>query len=151
MSGHNTRLPVLILGVMGIVFIILFVLSRQNTTIAPERDEPHLPAEVTESAQPTRADGIVAGDKQGTSMVAIEIIITKEGFQPTLLTVKKDATVTWRNDDSNAQTVTALDNSFSSKSLSTGQTFSYQFKEPGTYNYYSKTTPLLKAKVVVTE
>lgn len=56
-------------------------------------------------------------------------------FQPKTLTVKPGTIVTWTN-DAGSHTVVADDGSFSSPTLSAGQTFSHRFARRGTYRYY---------------
>jgi plastocyanin len=52
------------------------------------------------------------------------------------LVVPLNTTVTWRNDDSVAHTVTANDGSFDSGTLQPGQSFSHTFTSAGTFSYY---------------
>lgn len=56
-------------------------------------------------------------------------------FQPKTLTVKPGTTVTWTN-NAGSHTVTADNDSFSSPTLTSGQTFSHKFTKKGTYRYY---------------
>lgn len=56
-------------------------------------------------------------------------------FQPKTLTVKPGTVVTWKN-EAGAHTVTADDDSFSSPTLSAGETFSHRFARRGTYRYH---------------
>ena len=56
-------------------------------------------------------------------------------FSPKLLTVKAGTVVTWV-DKEGSHTVTADNGSFSSPTLSAGQTFSRKFTKPGRYPYH---------------
>ena len=58
-------------------------------------------------------------------------------------------TVTWTNNDTMAHTVTAVDNSFDSGMIAPGQSWSYTFDRPGTFEYYCTLHPWMRAKVEV--
>jgi nitrite reductase (NO-forming) len=58
--------------------------------------------------------------------------------------------VTWTNNDPGmAHTVTAADGSFDSGMLSEGDTFSYTFDSPGTFEYFCTPHPWMRARVTV--
>ncbi len=56
-------------------------------------------------------------------------------FAPGSLTVAVGDTVTWTNSDSMPHTATSEDDAFDSGNLDEGQSFSFTFTEPGTYQY----------------
>jgi plastocyanin len=56
-------------------------------------------------------------------------------FQPKTITVKPGTTVIWTNDEG-SHTINADNGSFSSPTLTAGQTFSRKFARKGTYRYY---------------
>ncbi len=58
--------------------------------------------------------------------------------------------VTWINRDEVPHTVRETHNLFRSAALDTGDTFSYTFTQPGTYDYYCSLHPQMVAKVIVT-
>ena len=70
-------------------------------------------------------------------------------FTPATVTVAAGTTITWTNNDDVEHTVTASDNSFSSKALETGDTFSYTFAQPGTYSYFCAIHPFMTGRVTV--
>jgi len=72
-------------------------------------------------------------------------------FSPPTITVVigVNNTVVWTNYDSAEHTVTATDNSFNSGFIQPGQSFSYTFTTPGTYNYYCTIHPWMKGTVIV--
>lgn len=76
--------------------------------------------------------------------------VTIEGmaFSPASLTVKAGTTVTWTNNDNMPHTVTADNNSFTSKTLNKGDTYTHQFSAAGTYPYHCEVHPAMKATVV---
>ena len=58
-------------------------------------------------------------------------------------------TITWINDDDTPHTVTANDYSFDSGTLRKGDTWSYTFTEPGTYNYFCEPHPWMEGVIIV--
>lgn len=78
-----------------------------------------------------------------------DIIIKDFTFSPATLTIAKDTTVTWINNDSEMHTIVNEDKAFNSEALKTGQSFSYTFKTPGTYTYYCSYHPSMKGKILV--
>jgi plastocyanin len=56
-------------------------------------------------------------------------------FAPGTLTIAVGDTVTWTNSDSMPHTATSEDDAFDSGNLDQGQSFSFTFNEPGTYEY----------------
>jgi plastocyanin len=62
------------------------------------------------------------------------VSIAGMAFGPSNLTVKTGTTVSWKNNDGIAHTVTSNDGaSFNSGTLAAGATFSYTAKTPGTF------------------
>ena len=78
-----------------------------------------------------------------------EIVIQNFAFEPSTLTVKAGAKVTWVNRDDEPHTATATDKSFNSKTLENGDRFSTEFKAPGTYKYYCALHPKMTGQIIV--
>ena len=70
-------------------------------------------------------------------------------FGPALLKIRVGQTVTWTNDDDIPHTVTAIDHSFKSKVLDTGEHFSFTFAKPGLVGYFCSLHPHMTGKVMV--
>jgi len=70
-------------------------------------------------------------------------------FAASSTSVNKGTTVTWKNNDNMAHTITADDNSFDSGNLTPGQTFSHTFGATGTVSYHCQIHPGMKGNVVV--
>jgi plastocyanin len=70
-------------------------------------------------------------------------------FNQALLIVKPGTSVTWVNDDDIPHTVTAIDRSFKSKVLDTGQRFTVTFARSGEFGYFCSLHPHMTGKVVV--
>jgi len=84
-----------------------------------------------------------------------ESLIQGLKFLPPEIHIEVGTTVVWTNEDVVAHTVThkvkAEDQLFASPFLTTGQTFSYTFEEPGTYPIYCLPHPFMTQTVVVSE
>ncbi|HEY4028917.1 MAG TPA: cupredoxin family copper-binding protein [Caulobacteraceae bacterium] len=81
---------------------------------------------------------------------AVTVKIDNFAFDAQTVTVPAGATVTWVNDDDDPHTVMAEDGkSFRSKTLDTGDRFSFTFMSPGTYGYFCSVHPHMTGKVVV--
>ncbi len=76
-----------------------------------------------------------------------KVFIKDFKFGPPEITVKKGDTVTWINNDPMAHTVKF--GSFESGLLSTGQSFSHIFNDPGDFEYACGVHPSMKGKVIV--
>src|SRR5215471_12970993 len=72
-------------------------------------------------------------------------------YSPANFTVKIGTTVTWVNHDGTTHTVTTKgSNLFDSGNIPTGGSFSYQFTQAGTYEYYCTIHPWMTGTIVVT-
>jgi plastocyanin len=77
------------------------------------------------------------------------VSIVNMSFSPASITVKAGTTVTWKNNDNMAHTVTADDASFDSGALNNGQTFSHTFNTAATVTYHCTYHSTMTASVVV--
>lgn len=80
------------------------------------------------------------------------VTISNFKFMPATITVKKGTTVTWKNTDSIAHTVTAdTMPGPDSGLLGNDEVYSYTFDKAGTYTYNCKPHEYMKGTVVVTD
>ena len=70
-------------------------------------------------------------------------------YQYTNIQVRAGTTVTWTNQDSAPHSITFKNGMKDSGLLSQGQSFSYTFNTPGTYQYYCTVHPYMVATVTV--
>jgi|SRR5215471_15743317 len=70
-------------------------------------------------------------------------------FSPATITVPVNSTITWKNTDNMAHTVTADDNSFDSGNIAAGSSYSRTFTVAGTYNYHCTIHAGMNGKVIV--
>ncbi len=78
--------------------------------------------------------------------------VTSPGYSPATITVVVGVnnTIVWTNKDAIFHTVTAVDGSFNSGTIFSGQTWSHTFTRPGTYSYYfCQYHPWMKGTVIV--
>jgi amicyanin len=86
-----------------------------------------------------------AQDKSAANSVTIDNF----SFTPMELDVAAGTEVTWTNKDDVPHTVVSVDGKFKSRALDTDQTFSFTFKDPGTYEYFCSVHPRMTGKIVV--
>ncbi len=81
------------------------------------------------------------------------VTIQNFAFSPANITVKAGTKVTWTNNDSVAHTVTETDGKTgpASSDVNPGETYSFTFSTPGTYQYYCSIHQSMLGTVVVTE
>lgn len=70
-------------------------------------------------------------------------------YTPEALSVKKGDTIIWTNNDLVPHTVTAIDNSFDSKVIDAGKTWTLVVKKVGPKDYKCSFHPTMIAKIVV--
>jgi 3',5'-cyclic-AMP phosphodiesterase len=77
------------------------------------------------------------------------IKIDNFAFTPKSITVRQGATVTWTNNDDIPHTATSTEKKFSSPVLDTDQSFSFTFRDAGSYPYFCKIHPTMTGTIVV--
>jgi plastocyanin len=107
------------LGMLG----YLVVLGSGSTVTQPASSNETAPSGIT-------AVKAVIDPGSGTN-------VNDPGYTPDTMTVILgiNNTVEWRNNDSMAHTVSAVDGSFDSGNMQPGAIFTHTFTQPGTYNY----------------
>jgi plastocyanin len=70
-------------------------------------------------------------------------------YMPEAVTVSAGTKVTWTNSDDAAHTATADDDSFDTGDLDQGDSKTITLDEPGTYSYFCRFHPFMKATVEV--
>jgi plastocyanin len=98
------------------------------------------PTSAHESGQTSQA---AASSK--TSVVEIDNF----KFSVATLEVAAGTTVTWTNHDDVPHTVVSTTKLFKSAPLDTGESFTYTFKDAGTFEYFCSLHPRMTGKVVV--
>lgn len=88
----------------------------------------------------------------GPASAATQVVMMQDyAYSPASLTVRVGDTVTWMQHDEAPHDVvtTSAPVAFRSPRLSAGQSWSYTFRQPGTYAYYCSVHPDMRASVTV--
>ena len=90
----------------------------------------------------------------GTTETAIAASLTQAkvvdfGFSPGLDLVQPGTTITWTNTGDVGHTVTSDDGVFDSGDMPSAASFTFTFDTPGTYWYFCRPHPFMRARVVV--
>jgi plastocyanin len=97
-----------------------------------------------EQTQSPTTNGQAAPDQN-----AVTVSIHDHAFDPALLVIPKETTVTWVNNDTEAHTVTADNGLFDSGALQPGESFSIWLSGSGTVPYHCEIHPDMKGSVTV--
>jgi plastocyanin len=81
---------------------------------------------------------------------ATTVTIADFEFVSETLEVPVGTTVEWINGDAFPHSIAAEDGSFQSPDIAPGETFTFTFTEPGTYNYLCGIHPTMRGTIVVT-
>ena len=140
MAGRH-HFKLLILATLGILLLSavgLTACSYQATPSTPAAPPASAPAGVGVSPSPA-----------GQLSVKADVTLSNFAFSPATITIPVGATVIWTNKDSTTHTITSDDSFFDSGNLSPGKTFSFTFRQTGTYPYRCSIHPSMTGKVVV--
>ena len=85
----------------------------------------------------------------GSAVSTDQIDIADFKYDPETVTVDAGTEVTWTNSDEAAHTATAKDSSFDTGDLDQGDSKGITFDKPGTFTYYCRFHPFMKATVEV--
>ena len=77
------------------------------------------------------------------------VAISQFAFAPATLTITAGDTVTWTNDDPVIHTATSTTGAFDSGDLAQGESYSFTFTTPGTYDYLCTPHPTMTGRIVV--
>lgn len=92
----------------------------------------------------------IVGTPTQVNAADVAITIDKFAFMPGTMTVPVGTRVVWTNLETAApHDVTSDTGVFASGNMTTGQTFSYTFMQPGTYAYTCTIHPRMKATITV--
>ena len=84
-----------------------------------------------------------------TAQATATVHIKNFAYHPPTLTIAAGTVVRFVNDDAEAHTVTAVDKSFDSEGLDSGDAWGYRFVAPGKYAYFCALHPYMRATIVV--
>lgn len=129
------------------------VLSGDEVTTSTTTDTS-ADAAMTESTTTTTtvADASSSEASATTTGASVSVDVSLYGFEPATLKIDKSTTVVWTNTSTADQTIIGSSTdgqSFASKVMTPGDTFSYKFDQDATFEYYSTFNPALKATLAV--
>lgn len=116
--------------------LLLLLLSACGGSPATATEAPAQPTETEHVEHPTEAPAPTDAPTEAPAEDGAKVTIANFSFGPGTLTIKAGTTVTWRNTEDAPHTVTADDGSFGSNTLGQGDSFSFTFDTPGTYDYH---------------
>jgi amicyanin len=103
---------------------------------------------------PNGHGGMMGGAQQTPASTPVtnvtQVTIANFAYAPSNIQVSAGTTVTWTNHDSAPHTVTFKNGMKDSGWLRQGQSFSYTFTTPGTFDYYCTVHPNMVSRVTVT-
>jgi plastocyanin/DNA-binding beta-propeller fold protein YncE len=108
-----------------------------------------LPAAQNTQVAERGAPAVDVGALPAGSATEGEIVISNATFSPHTLIVATGATVTWRNTDGAAHTVTSEGGWFDSGQISAGASFTWQADKPGTFTYHCNNHPQMEGVIIV--
>jgi plastocyanin len=89
-----------------------------------------------------------AGTGTATGGATVQVIMTNRAYDPATVTIKVGDTVTWVNQDAPQHDVVADNGEFKSELFDKGKTFSFIFREAGTYPYHCSIHPGMTGVVI---
>jgi plastocyanin len=128
------------------LFAVL-IISGLMAAVSCGTASPSVTPTATQAAQvkPTEP-----GATAGPDFKPASVVIENFAFSPAAITVSIGTTVTWTNKDSATHTVVSTSgNVLNSGNIPQGGTFSFTFKDKGSYDYHCGVHPSMTGKVVV--
>lgn len=133
--------------VAEVAFVIVFYF-RKNLP---------LPESLRETQQATQPTPSLPKKDETTVTTSATVSITKDGFLPQTIRVKRGSQITWVNNDTTPHTIAfdtnssykALENFTTDEPLSPNETISFTFEQAGTFTYRQTETSAFKGTVIV--
>lgn len=85
----------------------------------------------------------------GSNSAPNTVTIAGMSFSPATLTIAKNATVTWVNNDNVTHTSTSDNNVWNTGSIGTGTSKANVFSVSGTYSYHCAVHPMMTGTIIV--
>ena len=100
---------------------------------------------------PAATQAVPASAAPSAVAAAVTVSVIDRSFQPADVEVAVGETVAWSNDDTEGDTVTAIDGAFNSGVMTAGAEFPTTFDAVGTFDYFCAIHPEMTGSVTVTE
>ncbi len=128
---------------MLVIFVAVFLIFQRA-------DEVEVPVEIEEEIIIDKELNIE--EAPIIEMEQRNVVISSFAYVPQEITVQVGTMVVWRNNDTDAHTVTSDDgDELNSPLLSTGDSFSHVFDNVGTFDYHCAPHPFMQGRVIVVE
>ena len=143
---------------LALLIIIVILVLGGATWYAVGRNNMTPTASTNTTSGTGSASGASNGQPAGSPRPSINqpanttVTIQNFAFSPSTMVVHTGTTITWKNADSVAHTVTETDGRQGpdSASLDPGQSYSFTFKDVGTYHYHCSIHPEMTGTITVT-
>jgi plastocyanin len=136
-------------AVIIVVIVAVAAIALGNKNNKNAATPPPSPTSSSNSTSNTNSN---SGASSSEAAVATnKVTISSFSYSPANITVKKNTTVSWTNNDTTAHTVTADDKSFDSGTMDHGKTISFVFTKVGTFKYHCTFHSDMHGTVTVTE
>jgi amicyanin len=142
---------VLVVLVIIIGVFYLFFNGQKKSTPVQINQEPMPSAQIPVSTPPviptTTSTTTSTTTTTVTSSQTYNISVVNFSFNPNVLNINQGDTVVWTNQDSVPHQV--WDNDFKGPVISNGQSYSFVFKDAGTFDYHCNIHPSMKGTIIV--
>ncbi|MCL5073785.1 MAG: cupredoxin family copper-binding protein [Actinobacteria bacterium] len=141
---------------VGIIILIIIIIAgfyffgRSNVT-PPSRIISNPTITMQPSAIPVTSSPTMPSTSPASQSQSSKVDIKNMSFSPDTMTVKMGTTITWTNNDSVPHTVTSDNGLFDSKTFQPGDTFSFTFKQAGTFPYHCSIHTFMHGTITVTQ
>jgi plastocyanin len=148
--SNSTLLIIVVLVVLILLGGGLYVLTKNRSAATSSTSSSS--SSSTEPMQMPNHSSNNSSSSNSAPQATDKVTIQNFAFSPASITVKAGTTVTWTNSDSVAHTVTETDGKTgpASGDVNPGSSYSFTFKDTGTYQYHCSIHPSMTGTVVVT-
>lgn len=137
--------------ILAILVLVAGCAQTANSGVQDDQQTSTRTPATEQNTQTTASAG--GGEQQATTAANVNVEIKGFAFNPRAVTIKKGATVTWKQMDSAPHTATSTSApagaAFDSGTLNKGDSWSHTFNIEGTYEYYCAIHPNMKGNVIV--
>lgn len=145
-ATRRARLPIFILFLISLIFVSCMGDDDEDPTATPvEPTATEVEAEATATPADEDGEGPI-GPIEAVSHAEPSISALADTNRT--IYVATGAVVTWMNDDESAHTITSDDGWFHQE-VPPGESFEWQFDEPGIYPYHDETDDSIQGRVIV--
>jgi plastocyanin len=150
--SNSMLLVIVVLVVLILLGGGLYVLTKNRNANPTASNTSSSSSSSTEPMQMPNHNSNNSSSSNSTPQATDKVTVQNFAFSPASITVKAGTTVTWTNSDSVAHTVTETDGKSgpASSDVNPGSSYSFTFKDAGTYQYHCSIHPSMTGTVVVT-